>query len=122
MGVSRKKERAIMAMLTAPTMKQAADQAGIGETTLFRWLKISEFEQAYRQARRQALDQSISRLQQAASHAVSTLQDVMGDETAPHSSKVSAARAILDISFKAFELDDLGARIETLERQLESRR
>lgn len=111
-----------MAMLTAPTMKQAADQAGIGETTLFRWLKISEFEQAYRQARRQALDQSISRLQQAASHAVSTLQDVMGDETAPHSSKVSAARAILDISFKAFELDDLGARIETLERQLESRR
>lgn len=122
MAVSQKKERAIMAMLTAPTMKKAAFDAKIGETTLFRWLKLAEFEKAYRQARRQAIDQTISRLQQASTHAVSTLQDVMGDETAPHSSKVSAARAILDISFKAFELDDLGARIETLERQLESRR
>jgi hypothetical protein len=122
MGVSQKKERAIMAMLTAPTMKQAADQAGIGETTLFRWLKAPDFEQAYRQARRHALDQTISRLQQAASHAVNTLQDVMVDELAPHGSRVSAAKAILDISFKAFELDDLGARIESLEDQLGSRR
>jgi hypothetical protein len=122
MGVSQKKERAIMAMLTSPTMKQAADQAGVGETTLFRWLKLSEFEEAYRKARRKALDQTISRLQQATSHAVTTLQDVMEDETAPHNSRVSAAKAILDISFKAFELDDLGARIDSLERELESRR
>jgi Tfp pilus assembly protein FimT len=122
MGVSQKKERAIMAMLTAPTMKQAADQAKIGETTLFRWLKTPDFQQDYRKARRQALDQTISRLQQATTHAVNTLQDVMVDELAPHSSRVSAAKAILDISFKAFELDDLGARIESLERQLESRR
>ena len=46
---------------------------GIGATTLLRWLKVTEFENAYREARRAAYSQSIARLQQASSAAVSTL-------------------------------------------------
>jgi hypothetical protein len=41
--------------------------------TIIRWLKLPEFNAAYREARRATFSQSIARLQQATSAAVSTL-------------------------------------------------
>ena len=48
----RKKEEAISALLSQRNMEEAARVAGIGTKTLLRWLKIPEFQAAYRQARR----------------------------------------------------------------------
>ena len=47
-----KQEKAIIALLKEPTITRAAKSAGIGETTLYRWLKEDEFEQAFREARK----------------------------------------------------------------------
>ena len=67
---ARKKEEAIVALLTQRNFEEAAKSVGIGATTLLRWLKVTEFENAYREARRAAYSQSIARLQQASSAAV----------------------------------------------------
>jgi hypothetical protein len=64
---------------------------GIGPATLLRWQKLPEFQAAYRQARRDAYAQSIARMQQAASAAVSTLLKIMIDSNAPASTRVRAA-------------------------------
>jgi transposase-like protein len=48
----RKKEEAIAAPLTQRNIEEAARTAGIGTQTLLRWLKVPEFEIAYREARR----------------------------------------------------------------------
>jgi hypothetical protein len=48
-----------------------------------RWLKIPEFQKAYREARRAAFGQSIARLQQATSAAAATLMKIMVDPSAP---------------------------------------
>ena len=48
----RKKEEAIAALLTQPSIEQAARVAGVGPKTLLRWLKLPEFQAAYREARR----------------------------------------------------------------------
>ncbi|HMJ22731.1 MAG TPA: hypothetical protein VK513_12515, partial [Terriglobales bacterium] len=69
----RKKEEAIAALLTQRNIEEAARTAGIGTQTLLRLLKVPEFAIAYREARRAAFGQSIARLQQASSAAVSTL-------------------------------------------------
>ena len=45
----------------------------IGTQTLLRWLKIPEFDAAYRQARRAAFSQSTARLQQAIGATVADL-------------------------------------------------
>jgi transposase-like protein len=112
---TRKKEEAIAALLTQRNVEEAARAAGIGTQTLLRWLKIPEFQKAYREARRAAFGQSIARLQQASSAAVSTLLKVMVDPNAPASTRVRAADSVLDHGAKAIEIEDIDARVAALE-------
>ncbi|MCF8567723.1 hypothetical protein LLE49_23670 [Alicyclobacillus tolerans] len=88
--------------------------------TLWRWLQEPDFKEQYRAAKSEAFHQAIGRLQQVSSVAVDTLESVMKDTEAPHSSRVSAAKTVLDISGKAIEMDEMMERIEKLERLLES--
>ena len=53
----RKQEEAIAALLTQRNVEEAARTAGVGTRTLLRWLKMPEFDAAYRQARRAAFAQ-----------------------------------------------------------------
>jgi len=116
---SRKKDIAIVALVTEPTIADAAKKAGISHATLHKWLQIKDFKDAYREARREAVSAAISRLQRTATEAVDALRDVMSDPENPASARVSAARAILEIAVKAVELEDLEARIEDLELLLQ---
>ncbi len=112
----RKKEEAIAALLTQRTTEEAARQIGIANSTLLRWMKEPEFQVAYREARRAAFSQSISRLQQASGTAVSALLKVMVDPATPASARVRAADCVLDHAAKAIELEDIEARLAELER------
>ncbi len=79
----RKWEEAIAALLTQRNTEDAARAVGIRVSTLLRWMKEQEFNAAYREARRLAFGQSVARLQQASSAAVSTLLKVMVDPASP---------------------------------------
>src|ERR1700730_11680175 len=113
---TRKKEEAIAALLTQRNVEEAARAAGIGTQTLLRWLKIPEFQGAYREGRRAAFSQWIARLQQATSAAVSTLLKVMVDPSTPPSTRVRAADSVLDHSAKAIEIEDIEARVAAREQ------
>ncbi len=52
--LGRKKEGAIAALLTQRNAEEAARVAKVGIRTLYRWQKESEFDAAYRAARRAA--------------------------------------------------------------------
>jgi len=116
----RKKEEAIAALLSQRNVEEAAHVAGIGTRTLLRWLKLPEFQAAYRQARREAFSQSVARLQQASGAAVSTLLKIMVDPNAPASTRVRAADSVLDHGAKAIELEDIEVRVSELERAAEA--
>jgi len=75
----RKMDEAIAALLTQRNIEEAAKLVGISPSTLLSWMKQPAFEAAYRTARRGAFSQSIARLQQATSAAVSTLLKIMID-------------------------------------------
>ena len=117
---SRKMEEAVAALLTQRNQEEAARAVGIGMATLLRWQKEPEFQAAYRAARRAAHAQSVARLQQATSAAVSTLLKVMVDPSTPPSTKVRAADSVLDHSAKAIEIEDIEARVSDLERAAEA--
>ena len=117
---TRKMEAAVAALLTQRNQEEAARSVGIGTATLLRWQKLPEFQDAYRQARRQAFSQSVGRLQQASSAAVSTLLKVMVDASTPASTKVRAADSVLAHSARALELEDMEVRVAELERSLEA--
>ena len=84
----RKKEEAIAALLTQRNIEEAAKATGIAPNTLLNWMKVPEFETAYRDARRKAFGQSIARLQQGTSAAATTLLKTMTDPDTPASVKV----------------------------------
>ncbi len=115
-----KQDKALVALLTEPTISAAAKKAGIGERTLHTWLGEAAFSEAYRDARRLAVGQAIGRLQQVSSKAVDALLEVIDTEytPAPPAVRVSAASKILDLAMKATELEDLAARIAALEQQM----
>jgi hypothetical protein len=109
----RKKEEAIVALLTQRNVDEAARAAGIGSRTLLRWLQVPEFQVAYRTARRDVFSQSIARLQQASGAAVSTILKIMVDPSAPAASRVRAADSVLDHAANGIEQEDIEVRIWT---------
>jgi transposase-like protein len=118
----RKQEEAIAALLTQRNIDEAAKAAGVATNTLLKWMKDAGFDAAYREARRLAFRQSVSRLQQASTAAVTTLLKIMVDPTAPHSTRLRAADSVLDHSAKAIEIEDIEARVTELERSAEGAR
>ena len=92
----RKKEAAIAALLTKPNIEEAAKATGIAPNTLLKWMKVPEFDEAYRKARRVAFGQCIARLQQGSSAAATTLLRMLIDSGTPHSVRVRAAECILN--------------------------
>lgn len=114
----RKKEDAIAALLTQRNLDEAARLVGISPNTLVKWMKDPEFDVSYREARRTVFGQSISRLVQASTAAVSTLLKVMVDPATPSSVKVRAADCVLCHSAKAVEMEDIEDRLAELERSI----
>jgi transposase-like protein len=115
----RKKEEAIVALLTHRSIDEAARATGINPNTLLRWMKEPEFQTGYREARRAACGQATARLQQATGAAVSTLLKIMVDAKAPASTRVRAADSVLDHARQAIEIEDVEVRLAALEQAAE---
>ena len=116
----RKKEQAIVALLSQRTVEEAARAIDVVPNTLLRWMKEPEFDSAYRAAKRAAFGQSIARLHHLSSAAVTTLGKVMLEPGTPPATRVRAADSILDHTTKAIEIEGLEARLIELERAAEA--
>jgi hypothetical protein len=112
----RKMEEAVAAVLSQRNLDEAARVAGVGVATLMRWQKLPEFQDALRRARREALSQTIGRLQQGSSAAATTLLKVMLDQNTPASTKVRAADSVMNHALRAMELEEVLERLTKLER------
>ncbi len=115
----RKKDEAIAALLTQRTTEDAARAVGVANSTIVLWMKDSDFQIAYREARRAAFSQAIARLQQASSTAVTVLLKVMIDPSKPASARVRAADSVLDHASKAIEIEDVEVGVAALEQAAE---
>jgi hypothetical protein len=110
-----KRKLAIVALLEKPTIKAAAEHIGIGETTLHRWLRDDTFATAYRQAQKNLYDHALGIVQSSTASAAQTLRDIMTDEDAPETARVTAARTLLDFARQHISLQDLEERIASIE-------
>ena len=116
----RKKEEAIAALLSQRSIEDAARVAKIGTNTLLRWLQVPEFRDAYLKARREAVGQSIARMQQATGAATITVLKLMTDPNIPAAVRLRAAECIFAHAIKGIELEDIETRLAELERAAKS--
>lgn len=115
-----KREKAIAALLKERTVKDAALEAGIGETTLRRWLGDASFQTEYRAARARIFDHVLNQIRLASSEAVQTLRSVMLDALNPPTARVAAVRTLLDLLLRGSVALDLEERVQELEKVLGS--
>lgn len=113
---SRNREAALAALLRTGSVSAAAKETKIGETTLWRWLQDPDFQREYKQARKVAMETAIQSLQAGAAEAVQCLRDIMADEEASASAKVSAAKTVLETAIKLTELEELSERVAAIEK------
>lgn len=118
----RKRQLAISALLENPTVKDAAAASGLAHSTLWRWMKEPSFRAAYGEAKRQVVENSISRLQKIAGEAAGVLGSIMRNESSPQNTRVAAAKIVLELSLRGVETADILTRLDLLERALSNRR
>ena len=113
----RKQEAALAALLRESTVERAAGAAGVADSTLRRWLALPDFRRRYAEARQRIVDAAVLDLQRGCADAVRALVEIVANSEQPPSVRVSAARAILDSSFKGAELINLAERVTALEAE-----
>lgn len=114
-----RQERFLNALLGSLTVDEACKKSNITRPTGYKYLKDPVFLEKYRSLRRDAMQQVTTQLQQAAVEAVDVLKEVMNNTEAPAASRVSSAKNVLDVAYRAFELDDLAEEVEKIKEQLE---
>jgi hypothetical protein len=113
-GISTKQQKAIAALLSERTAKDAAKRAGIGERTLYNWLAEPAFRAALRSAEKDILDVVTRRLSAGQSLALDTLETLI--QKAKHeSTRLTAAVSWLTMFMKYHELNDIDERLTALE-------
>ena len=108
-------ERALSALVTSKSKKEAAQKAGITERTLRRYFENPEFCKRYREAFAQVVQDATRQAQQLLAPALSTLESVMQDEEIPAAARVNAAKIALDYAVRLTDQNDLAERLTALE-------
>lgn len=114
---TRRREAAIEALLTLPSVEAAAKQSHVSSRTIRRWMHDEAFVMQYQQARRQLFDAALGRLTALTEQAVARLEKILHDETVPTSLALAACRIVLERAFAAREFD-LQAQIAQLEQMI----
>jgi transposase-like protein len=107
----------MLALACGATLENAARQAGISESTVRRRIKDPEFQRKITALRWDMVQRAVGMVTAAMAESVKTLV-VLQKETVPSSSRLGAARTMLEIGLKLREQNDLEQRLAALEEQV----
>jgi len=111
-ALSTNQRRALAALLSTPTVGEAARQAKLGRRTIHRYLSDATFKAELRRRQAEVVTATVSALSGLSGDAVKTLHQVMGDPAATHSDRRQASVSWLEMVLKVHGVFDDGIRIE----------
>ena len=113
--LSTKKQAAIAALLSSPSITEAAEASGIGRSTMHRWLEDPEFKQALSAAEAEAISSAVRRMVGDMSDNLATMRDIRDGKESSPALQLRAA-ALLDASLlKWREIASIEERLLALE-------
>src|SRR6266704_926760 len=111
----RKLEEAIAALLTRPSVDEAARTIGVEPKTLRRWMRVPEFQAAYLRVRREAVTQALARMHQGSGAAATVIFKLMVDANVPASVRLRAAEWLFQNAIKGVAIEAIEARLAAIE-------
>jgi uncharacterized membrane protein YheB (UPF0754 family) len=115
--LSANQQRALTALLTEKTVRDAAQKTGLSEKTLYRYLAEDPFRQALQQATGAIYAEVSNRLTADIMTALKKLWEIV-DTATDQNIKRMAINDWLKHALKIREVDDLEARITALEERI----
>lgn len=119
--ITVKQEKAIAALLSERTIRDAAKKTGVSEKTIYLWMNESAFRGALREAERGVLDDVTRRLNTGQRIALDTLEKLI--QSARHeSTKLNACVQWLNLFVKYRDMQDIDERLTALEAALHDKK
>lgn len=117
-NLSAKQNKFILELAVNGNIKRACQIAGISEKTGHNWLKDEDFNKTLHNIRESLVSRSLNSLMMSLDKAVNAIIRILEDERTSTTSKLSAARLIIENSLKFREQQTLLQRVEELEKQM----
>lgn len=112
------KELIALNLLTYPTSKEAAEKSGVSITTIYRLKKDKDFQEILQKVKNSIFQETMQKAQGYCLESLEVLRGVAKDKNATDSSRVSAARAILELGISLYENENIIQRLDEMERRL----
>ena len=109
-----RQQKALAALIRAPTVEAAARSSGIGYGTIRRWLREDEFKAAYKTALDEMIDDAAAQAKHCLALAFDTLSEIMQNKGISPMARVGAARAVLEYGLRLTEANDIIAQIREM--------
>ncbi len=111
-------ENIAMCILTTASYEEAATKSGVSKATLYRLRQKPEFQETIIRVKNEMFQDTMKKAQAYSIESLEVLKNIMNDRTATDSSRVSAARTILELGLNSAEQEMILNKIETLERMM----
>lgn len=113
------REAIALNLLTCRTLDECAEKSGISKATLYRMRKNDpEFQTVLVEVKNRMFQDTMRKAQGYCSESLEVLRDIMNNEAATDSSRVSAAKGILELGLTVNEQEIIIQKIDDLERRL----
>lgn len=112
------RENIAIHILTCSTYEEAAEKARVSKSTIYRLRKEPEFQEVINQVKNSMFRDTMHKAQGYCMESLEVLRSIMVDPAATDSSRVSAARTILELGINADERENIIQKIAELERRL----
>lgn len=110
------KEKVAVNLLTCSTLKEAAEKSGISEATLYRLRKNEAFQDVLKAVKDSIFNDAMQKAQSYALESLEVLRTIMNDTAATDSSRVSAARTVLELGLQLRTTELVQQEIEELKK------
>ena len=116
-GLSTRQLRFIAARLACPTVEAACQQARIGKTTAYQWLKTPSFRAELDRQRDGVFHEAMNDLKATARKAVAGLRDLTEATVAP-AVRRSACKDVIGFAQQWANMQEIEQRLAALEKRL----
>lgn len=111
-------EKLALNLLTTSSIRDAAEKSNVAESTVYRLKNDPEFQKLLNEVKNKMFQETMQKSQGYCLEMLEVLREVALDTLSTDSSRVSAARSVIELGLSMYESESIIQRLQELERRL----